>query len=117
VTPDFQTVLDRLTHVRGVRGALVVDAADGLPLASALRDDEEGGAVAALAGALAGRLQRAADAAGLGAGRLVQLRGERGLLCAAPVAGGLLLVVLGDASANLGLVRLALMEGAEVLAR
>lgn len=117
MTPDFRAVLERLTHVRGVRGALVVDAADGLPLASALRDGEDAGAVAALAGALSGRLQRAADAAGLGAARLVLLRGESGLLCAAPVAGELLLVVLGDATANVGLVRLALVEGAEVLAR
>ena len=44
------------------------------------------------------------------------LRGDDGLLCAAPFGGTLLVAVLADRSANLGLVRLALLEAVGGLA-
>lgn len=108
--PDFERALEALTRVRGVRGAVVVDAADGIALAGALRDGEDGAALSALAAAVMMRLLRASDAAGLGAARLVYLRGDEGLLCAAPFGGTLLVAVLADRTANLGLVRLALLD-------
>ena len=51
-----QDALDRVTRVPGVRGALVVAAADGLVVAEQLMDGVDGQAVAALAGSLIGRL-------------------------------------------------------------
>lgn len=113
--PAFEAAVERLVRVRGVRGALVADATDGLPVTGTLRDGEDAGAVAALAAAVVQRLMRAGEAAGVGAARLVHLRGEDGLLVAAPVAESLLLVVLTDRTANLGLVRLALFDAAGML--
>jgi len=114
--PNFEGALEQLTRVRGVRGAVVVDAQDGIALAGALRDGEDGDALAALAGAVMMRLVRGSDAAGLGPARLVYLRGDDGLLCAAPFGGTLLIAVLADRSANLGLVRLALLDAVGGLA-
>ena len=56
--------LDLVTRVRGVRGAMLVSAADGIVVADQLMEGIKGTAVAALAGSLAGRLGRAMSAAG-----------------------------------------------------
>ena len=53
-------VLKRVSAVRGVRGAMLVSAPDGLVVAESLMDDVDGRAVAALAAALTARLRRAA---------------------------------------------------------
>ena len=55
-----QEVLERVTRVPGVRGALVASAGDGLVIAEQLMDGVDGRAAAALAGSLVGRLARTA---------------------------------------------------------
>jgi len=52
------TALDHITRVRGVRGAMLVSAEDGIVVAEQLMEGIKGGAVAALAASLAGRLRR-----------------------------------------------------------
>jgi predicted regulator of Ras-like GTPase activity (Roadblock/LC7/MglB family) len=105
-------VLKRVSAVKGVRGAMLVSAPDGLVVAESLMEDVDGQAVAALAAALAGRLRRVASAASLGMPAVVQLRGEAGTLLAVPAGEELLLVAVGDREANLGLARLELLEAA-----
>ena len=105
-------VLKRVSAVRGVRGAMLVSAPDGLVVAESLMEDVDGRAVAALAAALVARLRRAAGSAGLGGPAVVHLRGEAGALLAVPAGGELLLVAVGDREANLGLARLELLEAA-----
>jgi predicted regulator of Ras-like GTPase activity (Roadblock/LC7/MglB family) len=105
-------VLKRVSAVKGVRGAMLVSAPDGLVVAESLMEDVDGQAVAALAAALAGRLRRVASAASLGTPAVVQLRGEAGTLLAVPAGEELLLVAVGDREANLGLARLELLEAA-----
>lgn len=108
----IDALLDRVTRLRGVRAVVLVSESDGLPVASSAREGEDIASLAALASSLVARLRRTADAAGAGVPRFVHLRAADGLLCAAPAAADLLLVALTDGTANLGLVRLALLESA-----
>src|SRR4051812_28605115 len=62
----FRRLLDQLTRLRGVRGALLVAGEDGLIVAEAVMEGIKGNAIAALTGSLARRMRRAADAAGVG---------------------------------------------------
>ncbi len=55
----MSTALDLITRVRGVRGAMLVSADDGIVVAEQLMEGIKGSAVAALAASLAGRLRRA----------------------------------------------------------
>ncbi|HEU4569679.1 MAG TPA: roadblock/LC7 domain-containing protein [Gemmatimonadales bacterium] len=112
----FETALDLVTRVPGVRGAMLVSAADGVVVAEALMDEMKGNAVAALAASLAGRLRRAVEGAGRGAPRFVQLTGSEGTLLAAPWGEEVLLVAVADRSVNAGLARLEMFRALEILA-
>ena len=116
MTGAWTALLDGITRVSGVRGALVVSADDGLVVAEASMSDVDGAATAALAGSLAARLGRVTLALGCESPRMVLLEGERGGLMAAPAGEGLLLVAVTDADANIGLLRLAMRDAAERLA-
>ncbi|MEO8226874.1 MAG: roadblock/LC7 domain-containing protein [Gemmatimonadota bacterium] len=105
-------LLRRVSAVRGIRGAMVVSAPDGLVVAEALMEGIDGRAVAALAASLVGRLVRTTASASLGAPSVVHLRGEHGVLLAVPAGPELLLVAVGDPAANLGLARLEMLEAA-----
>ncbi len=107
-----ERALRRISAVRGIRGAMLVSAPDGLVVAEALMEGLDGRAVAALAASLAGRLRRATVGAGLGDPTVIHLRGESGALLAVPVGAELLVVAVGDLGANLGLARLELLEAA-----
>jgi predicted regulator of Ras-like GTPase activity (Roadblock/LC7/MglB family) len=108
--------LDRITRVRGVRGAMVVAGDDGLVVADALMEGIRGNAVAALAASLAARLGKAAAAAGAGTQHFVHLAGERGALLLLPAADGLLIVAVTDHEVNVGLARLEMQRAAEDIA-
>ncbi len=112
---EFSGSLDRLTRVPGVRGALVIDCEAGVPVAGELQADVEGGALAALAGSLLRRAARATEAPGLGGLRAVQVVSEHGQLVAVMAPRGLAVVVLADARAPLGLVRLEARRAMEAL--
>lgn len=109
---DVQAVLERVTRVAGVRGALVASTADGLVVAEQLMDEVDGRAAAALAGSLVSRLMRTAGAAGRRAPSFVQLRAERGSILAAPGAADLVLIAVAGPDANLGLARLEMLDAA-----
>lgn len=107
--------LDLITRVRGVRGAMLVSAEDGLIVAEQLMEGVKGAAVAALAASLAGRLQRAMEAAGIGSSVFWHLQGEHGALLVVPggnAAGGILVVAVAEPDVNIGLVRLELLRAA-----
>jgi predicted regulator of Ras-like GTPase activity (Roadblock/LC7/MglB family) len=108
--------LDVITRVRGVRGAMLVSADDGLVIAEQLMEGIKGTAVAALAASLAGRLRRAMEAAGIGSGVFWHLQGEHGALLVVPgtSAGGILVVAVAEPDVNIGLVRLELLRAAEM---
>jgi predicted regulator of Ras-like GTPase activity (Roadblock/LC7/MglB family) len=111
-----QTVLDRVTRVPGVRGAIVVAAADGLVVAEQLMDGVDGQAAAALTASLVGRLVRTAEGAGMRPPAFVHLRGDGGSVLAAPGPQDLVLVAVVGPDANLGLARLEMIEAVGRLA-
>ncbi|MDX2192120.1 MAG: roadblock/LC7 domain-containing protein [Gemmatimonadales bacterium] len=105
-----QDALDRLTRVRGVRGALLVSTEDGLVVAEAIMEGVAAKPIAALAASTLTRLARAMPRAGLRAPQFVQLRAERGMMLAAPAGDDLLVVAIADPTVNVGLVRLELLD-------
>lgn len=108
----MSSTLDLITRVRGVRGAMLVSAEDGIVVAEQLMEGIKGSAVAALAASLAGRLRRAMDAAGTGAAVFWHLQGENGALLVVP-GSGMLVVAVTEPDVNVGLVRLELLRAAE----
>jgi predicted regulator of Ras-like GTPase activity (Roadblock/LC7/MglB family) len=112
----FAEALDRVTRVRGVRGAMIVAGDDGLVVAEQLMEGIKGAAVAALAASLASRLRRAMEAAGVGAGVFWHLQAENGALLVVPGSSGMLLVAVAEPGVNAGLVRLELLRAAETVA-
>ena len=92
-------VLDRVTRVPGVRGALLASAGDGLVVAEQLMDGVDGRAPASAA-------------AGLESPLFVHLRAEEGSLLAAPATGDLVLVAMVGPDANIGLARLEMLDAA-----
>lgn len=109
---EVQGVLDRVTRVPGVRGALLVSAGDGLIVAEQLMDGVDGRAAAALTGSLVGRLTRTAQQAGLERPAFVHLRAEAGSVLAAPGPDDLVLVAVVAPDANVGLARLEMIDAA-----
>lgn len=116
MTLKFQRVLDHITKVRGVRGALLVAGEDGLVVAESVMEGVRSNAVAALTGMLARRMRRAADAAGVGVPQFVHLQMTRGAICTVPAPDGTLVVALADPEVNVGLLRIALLKAAELVA-
>jgi len=107
------SALDLITRVRGVRGAMLVSADDGLVVAEQLMEGIKGSAVAALAASLAGRLRRAMEAAGLGASVFWHLQADQGTLLVVPAAS---VVAVAEPDVNIGLVRLELLRAGETVA-
>jgi predicted regulator of Ras-like GTPase activity (Roadblock/LC7/MglB family) len=105
-------LLDRVTRVPGVRGALLVSRTDGLVVAEQLMDGVDGKAAAALAGSLVGRLTRTAVEAGLQPPTFVQIRADGGSVLAAPGGDDLLLMAVVSPEANIGLARLEMLDAA-----
>jgi len=110
MTAGYVEVLERVSAIGGVQGAMLVSASDGLVVAESLMEGVDGRAVAALAAGLAGRLRRTTESAGLGTPRMVQLRAEGGTVLALPTASDLLVVVVARPDANLGLARLEMSD-------
>jgi predicted regulator of Ras-like GTPase activity (Roadblock/LC7/MglB family) len=116
VTAPFRVALEGITHVRGVRGAMLVAGDDGLVVAETLMEGVRGNAVAALAASLAQRFRRAADTAACGRPQFLHLQASAGSLLVALAPNGMLLVVVADADINVGLARLEMLKAAEAVA-
>lgn len=113
INPFKAVVADVMRH-RGVRGAFVVAATDGIPIAATLEYGVDGDAVAALAASLYQRAGASAAAAGHGAASFVQLEGDDGWLC---VTGrdDFVLAAVAEPRVNVALLRLTLLRARERL--
>ena len=107
---SLRDLLDELTRIPGVRGALVVSREDGLVVADSLMESVDGKAVAALAASLAGRMAGVTAALGQPEPRAWQLQGSEGTLLAAPGREGLLVVALANAEVNAGELRIRVLN-------
>jgi predicted regulator of Ras-like GTPase activity (Roadblock/LC7/MglB family) len=115
MTSDFGPILESLTRQRGVRASLIVSENDGLVVDSSLRFGQDGERLAALAAAMYRKARRSAVAARLGSVSFLQLDAERGRICAAGGRSDLVIVVVADAAANVGLIRVELLKALESL--
>jgi len=106
--------LSRLSQVPGVRSAMIVDAEAGVPVASELGAGVSGEAIAALTASLFQRTEQAARDAALGRLGSLQLETDEGHVV---VAGSrpLIVVVIADRDAQLGLIRLEADRAVEAL--
>lgn len=106
--------LDRLSHVPGVRGAMIVEVGTGVPVVEEVAASVDGGAVAALAAALFQRTERAAEAAGFGPVQILHLEAENGHVLVGGTA-DMAVIVLADTDAQLGLIRVETTRAVEAL--
>lgn len=111
----FSAVVEQLSRIPGVRGAVIAEKEAGVAVVQELAEGVNGSALAALAASLFRRTAHASRAAGFGALSLVQLEAEGGHLVAVD-AGELVLVVVTEQEAQLGLVRLEAARAGKSLA-
>jgi predicted regulator of Ras-like GTPase activity (Roadblock/LC7/MglB family) len=109
-------LLDRLSSVRGIKGSVLVSAADGLIVAESLMTGVDGRAVAALAASLMNRMRRATACAGRREPVFLQLHAPGGTVLAAPCGAELVLVAIAGPDVNVGLARLEMLDAAGRLA-
>ena len=112
---ELQAALARVSRVPGVRGALIVEAEAGVPVVAEVAENTSGDAVAAFAAALYRRTASAAATGGFGRLQNLHLEAEDGHVLVAGT-GELIVVVLTDGEAQLGLVLLEATRAAEALA-
>jgi predicted regulator of Ras-like GTPase activity (Roadblock/LC7/MglB family) len=105
MTDVYHSGVARLSRVAGVHGALIVEARTAIPVAAELREDVNGTALAALAAAVYLRTAEASVSAHLGPVDSVQLDADEGHVIMVG-AGDLILIVISERSAQLGMVRL-----------
>jgi len=111
----FNAAVERLSRVAGVRGALLVESEAGVPVVSELREGVNETAVAALVASLFRRTGAASETADFGRLNTLQLEADEGHVVAVD-AGELILVVVADHDAQLGLVRFEAHRAAESIA-
>lgn len=114
MSSPFATMLDSLIRQRGVLGSLVVDERDGIVVDSNLSFGLRGAVVAALAASLYRKARLSAAAAGLGDATFLQLEAERGRICAVG-RNDLVIVVVAEPRANIGLIRMEMLRAVEAL--
>ena len=114
---SFTSILESLTRQRGVRASLIVSESDGLVIDSSLRFGQDGERVAALAASVYRKARLSAKAAQLGTVTFLQLDAEHGRICVAGGTGNdLVIVMVADPAANVGLLRMELFKALEMLA-
>lgn len=115
MTAPHGAMLETLTRLRGIRGAMVVSLEDGLVVAESLMAGLKAGALAALAATLASRTADLAQRSGVGAPRFLHLQAAEGALLVAPATSELVLVAVAQRDVPLGLLRLEMLRMAERL--
>lgn len=115
MTAPHSAMLDALTRLRGIRGAMVVSLEDGLVVAESLMAGLKSGALAAMAATLATQTATLASRAGVGAPRFLHLQAAEGALLVAPATDELVLVAVAGRDVPLGLLRLEMLRMAERL--
>lgn len=114
MSDPYRAGLDRLSRIRGVRGALIVDGSAGVPVVAEVSADVPVPALAALAASLYRRTERSAGDAGLGPVRSLQLAADQGHVLMAQ-GKELVVVALAEPNSQLGLVRLEVRRIAEAV--
>jgi predicted regulator of Ras-like GTPase activity (Roadblock/LC7/MglB family) len=114
VKTNITPIISALTRQRGVSGSLLVDETDGVIIDATLQVGMKGPAFAALAASLYRKARLSAEAAGLGGVTFLRLRATEGHVCAAG-KNEMVLVIIADARANIGLIRMEMLKALERL--
>ena len=115
MTRDYAPMLEALTRLRGVRGAMVVAAGDGVVVAESLMGGLKSTALAALAASLATRVADLSAGVGVGAPKFLHLQAAEGSLLVAPGHDDLVLVAVAGKDVPLGLTRIEMLRMVERL--
>ncbi|HEY7681024.1 MAG TPA: roadblock/LC7 domain-containing protein [Gemmatimonadales bacterium] len=116
MTSRYDSMLEGLTRLRGIRGALIVDATDGLVVAEAVMGEMKGSALAALAAGLSSRAGELAVRVGFGVPKMLHLEATDGSLLVARATPDIILVAIAGRDVAIGLLRLEMLRTAEQLA-
>lgn len=111
----FKGILDAITRVRGVRGAMIVVWQDGLIVSDSLMQGVRGNAVAALTSSVTKYAENVLLASGMGRLQFLQLQASNGVLLVVATGSEILVVAIAEPSVNVGLVRLELIRAAEAV--
>jgi predicted regulator of Ras-like GTPase activity (Roadblock/LC7/MglB family) len=114
VKTNLTPIVASLTRQRGVSGSLLVDEGDGVIIDATLQVGMKGHAFASLAASLYRKARLSAEAAGLGGVTFLRLRAKEGHVCAAGKK-DMVLVIVADAQANIGLIRMEMLKALERL--
>jgi predicted regulator of Ras-like GTPase activity (Roadblock/LC7/MglB family) len=112
---NYVPLLETLTRLRGIRGAMVVATQDGLVVAESLMGGIRGPALAAMAASLTGRVKDLAAGCGFGRPTFFHLQASEGSLLVAPASPELVVVAVAGRDVPLGLLRLEMLRMAERL--
>jgi predicted regulator of Ras-like GTPase activity (Roadblock/LC7/MglB family) len=115
MSSPFTGLLASLIRHRGVTGCMVVGEADGMVVDSSLQIGVNGDAFAALTASMYRKARRAAQAAGFGETGFFELDADGGRMCAAG-RNDLVIVVIAEARANVGLLRVEMLKAVEAFA-
>jgi uncharacterized protein len=115
MTDVFTAAVEKLSRIPGVLGALIVEKDSALPVVAELSEGVNGTAVAALAASLFRRTGQASETARFGSLATLQLEAEHGHVVVVDAA-ELVLVIVAERDAQLGLVRLEAVRAAQSLA-
>ena len=111
----FVELLASLNRQRGVVGSLVASERDGIVVDANVQLGVKAPVVAALAASLYRKARLSTEAAGYGQVGFLQLEAEQGWLCAIG-RDDLVLAVLAGPKANIGMIRVAMLQAREALA-
>jgi uncharacterized protein len=114
MTDVFTAAVEKLSRIPRVRGALIVEKDAAVPVAAELREGVDGTAIAALTASLFRRTGHASEAAQFGGLATLQLEADDGHVVVVDAA-ELILVVVAERNAQLGLVRLEALRAAQSL--
>lgn len=111
----FTALLGSLIRHRGVSGCLVVGERDGMIVEANLQIGVDGKAFAALTSSVYRKARRSALAAGFGEAGFFELTADAGRVCAVG-RNELVLVVIAEATVNVGLIRVEMLRAMELFA-
>jgi len=114
MTSPFLDLLIGVARQRGVLGGLVVSERDGIVVEEHVQIGVRASVVGALAASIYRKARQAADASGLGAVTYLELVATGGRLCMAG-RDDLVIVVITDPRATVGLLRTAVLHARDAL--
>lgn len=115
MSSPFSAILASLVRHRGVTGCMIVGEGDGMIVDSSLQVGVNGDAFAALTASIYRKARRASLAAGFGETGFFELDADGGRMCAAG-RNELVIVVVAEPRANVGLLRVEMLKALEAFA-